>query len=64
MKETLSRIDDFLTENELHINVGKITLLECMIPQKKGRTKGQPPELTVEEEPGKQKLKKDTGQFT
>ena len=59
--ETLEEIKYFLAENDLHLNVGKTTLFECMIPQKRGKTPGEPPQLIVEEEPGKLKTITDKG---
>ena len=56
IEETLKRIKIYLQENELHLNVGKTALLECMIPQKKGKTEGQPPQLMVTESTGQPKL--------
>ena len=40
IKKTLIEIEKFLIENEMHLNVGKTHLLECMIPQKRGNLKG------------------------
>ena len=61
IRETLVEIEKFLAENKLHLNVGKTTLLEAMIPQKKGKTPGEPPSLQVEAEPGRMKDIVDVG---
>ena len=58
---TLRKIEMFLVENELHLNIGKTTLLETMIPQKRGKILGPPPSLQVEESPGIYKEIKDKG---
>ena len=42
----------YLNDNQLSMNVGKTHLTEIMIQQKKGRTYGEPPHLTVETDPG------------
>ena len=63
MKDTLREIRKFLNENDLHLNIGKTATLECMLPQKRGRTPGLPPQLVVEEEPGVWKEIVDTGQM-
>ena len=39
---TLSKLEHFLTINELSINVSKTSVLETMIKQKKGKTRGDP----------------------
>ena len=39
----LARIEEYMSNNELAINISKTSLLECMIKQKKGRTMGDPP---------------------
>ena len=36
--ENLERLEDFLRDNELAVNIGKTAVLEAMIKQKKGRT--------------------------
>ena len=45
IKKTLEKLETYLTENELHLNVGKPMVLECMIPQKKGRIADSSPYL-------------------
>ena len=62
LKDTLERIKIFLLENELHMNTGKTTLLECMVPQKRARTPGLPPNLKVTTETGEEKTITDSGQ--
>ena len=61
IKETLRKMNDFLLENELHLNEGKTHLLECMIPQKRGRLGGSPPQLEVVTDEGEAKIILDTG---
>ena len=60
--KTLGEMETFLLENQLHLNVGKTTILECMIPQKRGKTPGPPPQLVVKEDDGTDKVILDTGQ--
>ena len=60
-ERTLGNIEMFLKENELNLNVAKMTVLECMIPQKQGKTAGSPLELEVEIAPERTKLISDTG---
>ena len=62
METVLKKIENFLLENRLHMNVGKTTILECMIPQRRGKTPGPPPSLLVEEKPATFKLITDKGQ--
>ena len=47
MNINLDRMEQYLNDNELIINSSKTHILECMIHQKKGRTKGDPPHLVV-----------------
>ena len=63
IEQLLKDIKTFLAENRLHLNIGKTKMLECMIPQKRGKTQGTPPLLIVEEEPGKYKTIQDEGQL-
>ena len=42
LKTTLWRIRKYLLENELNMNIAKTTLLECMLPQKRGKNTGSP----------------------
>ena len=46
MRKTLDNLEEYLLENELHLNKSKMTILECMIAQKRGRTPGPPPPPT------------------
>ena len=46
--ENAVRIQEFMNNNELTMNLGKMTLTECMLKQKKGRTLRPPPVITVE----------------
>ena len=48
MDRNLKRLQQFLNDNDLVINIGKTAILECMIKQKKGRNKGEPPQLVVQ----------------
>ena len=45
----LDRLEQYLANNDLAINVDKTCLLECMISQKRGRTPGDPPHLIVKD---------------
>ena len=45
--ENMRKLEDFLTDNELVINAEKTAIMEAMIKQKKGRTKGEPPQLQI-----------------
>ena len=47
MDENLIKIQEYMNNNELSMNVGKTTTTEFMVSQKKGRTPGPPPKLTV-----------------
>ena len=44
----LQKLQQFLNDNDLVINIGKTAILECMIKQKKGRYRGEPPQLIVQ----------------
>ena len=57
-----SRLEHFLTTNGLTINLDKTKLLEIMIKQKKGRTKGEPPQLIVSDSSQQEVLIKDKAQ--
>ena len=61
MTETFGNIKKYLLENELHLNAGKTTVLECMLPQKKGKMTGIPPQLKVTTDTGEEKTIVDTG---
>ena len=50
----------FLNDNLLVINASKTSLTECMIKKKRGKLRGTPPTLVVEERPGILKEIKDT----
>ena len=52
LEENFGKILDFMNNNELTMNLGKTTLTECMLSQKKGRTPGPPPKLSVSTGPG------------
>ena len=47
LTENIERLRIYLNSNELTINMDKTHLVEIMIKQKRGRTQGKPPELTV-----------------
>ena len=47
INENLKKLNIFLNDNELMLNVGKTHLLEIMTKQKKGRLQGQPPTLKL-----------------
>ena len=59
----LGRMEMFLTDNELVINTGKTAILECMIPQKKGKLNGSPPHLIVNTREGEMKRIVDSKYF-
>ena len=61
----LARLECFLGNNELCVNVSKTAILECMISQKRGKTPGDPPHLMVvnEEKPGELLKIKDSSNF-
>ena len=63
ISQLLDKMKIFLSENRLHLNVGKTKILECMLPQKRGKTPGTPPSLSVEVEPGHSKEIEDAGQL-
>ena len=48
LRRNLDEIECYLTDNKLKINLGKTSLTECMIPQKKGKPPGNPPSLLVQ----------------
>ena len=52
VRRSIYYIKLFLNDKQLVINMPKISLTECMIKQKYGRTLEPPPTLTVEKEPG------------
>ena len=45
----LAKLEEFLSNKELAVNVDKTAIQEEMIKQKKGRTRGDPPHLIVED---------------
>ena len=55
------KLQQYMNNNELCMNVGKTTVTEMMIKQKKGRTKGDPPKIIVQTGPGTQKEITDKG---
>ena len=59
----IAKLETFLNDNELSINVSKTSLLECMIKQKKGKTTGSPPHLIVQTTPGIFKRVEDNPEF-
>ena len=59
----MSRLEAFLTDNELAVNAGKTALKECMLKQKKARMHGDPPHLVVRSRTGELKVIKDTKYF-
>ena len=61
LRRSLDEIKMFLGDNQLVINQPKTSLTETMVSQKKTKTKGEPPWLTVEKEPGIYRTVKDSG---
>ena len=59
INENLEKIKNFLASNKLAINITKTTLTEYMIKQKRGRTKGEAPQIKIEKTPGEWKTIKD-----
>ena len=59
----LTELEDFLTDNDLTINMGKTLLKECMIKQKKGRTGGNPPSIDITTPQGEPKVITDSENF-
>ena len=55
----MERLQDFLNSNLLTINMKKTKLTETMIKQKRGRTPGSPPKLTVQLEDSTHKTIRD-----
>ena len=47
LDENFLRIRDYMNNNELSMNMGKTTITEYMVCQKKGKTPGLPPKLTI-----------------
>ena len=47
LDENLLSIHEYMNNNELSMNMGKMTITEYMVCQKKGKTPGLPPKLTV-----------------
>ena len=45
----LSRLESFMNNNELSVNVTKTSIVECMIQQKRGKIRGDPPHLIVQD---------------
>ena len=58
IQRNLTEISDFLIDNSLLLNLPKTSLTEVMIMQKKSKTIGEPPRLTVTDGPSR-KLVKD-----
>ena len=56
IEKKLTEIKEYLNTNELTINSGKTVISEIMIPQKRGKTKGEPPQITEEKSPGIYKI--------
>ena len=63
MRNNLKRLEEFLDENELKINIGKTAIVENMIKQKKGKKTGNPPTLEVTETTGEKKMILDKGEI-
>ena len=61
LDRNVKKIQQFINNNELTMNIGKTTVTELMISQKKGRTKGDPPKLEVQTGPTTNKQILDKG---
>ena len=61
IEENMLKLEDFLTDNELVINAEKTAILEAMIKQKKGRLRGEPPQLMITTTNGTRKVITDKG---
>ena len=55
VEENLGRMDSFLKMNGLMMNVGKTTIVESMMKQKRSLLRGNPPSIEVEDIDGEQK---------
>ena len=55
----LDELNLYLADNKLVLNAAKTALSESMIQQKKGKTSGVPPSLSVQNERGEQKIVED-----
>ena len=56
MKRALKQIQEYLTDNKLFLNQPKTQLTEIMIQQKRTKTDGRPPTLTVRNDAGEMKV--------
>ena len=61
MNDTLKRIQNYTNNNELMLNIGKTTITEFMVKQKKCKTPGSPPSLNVRTSTTTYKEIKDKG---
>ena len=59
--KNILKLQTYMNNNELFLNMGKTTVLELMIKQKKGRTQGNPPMITVRTGPNTVKEITDKG---
>ena len=60
MKRALNEIQNYLTDNKLFLNKPKTQITEVMIQQKRGKTNGQLPTLTVTNDNGENKIIQDS----
>ena len=63
MNLNLARLESYLNDNELSINIGKTSILECMTKQKRGRLQGEPTHLMVQTKLGTIKRINDNPKF-
>ena len=63
INRNLIELEQFLSDNELSVNMGKTSIKELMIKQKKGRLGGEPPSIIVTTEHGEQREIKDNTNF-
>ena len=52
IEKKLKELKSFLNTNKLTVNPGKTVIQELMIPQKRGKVRGEPPQIEVEKTPG------------
>ena len=60
LRRNLEEITLYLQDNKLSINQTKTSLMEAMIPQKRGKTQGFPPTLRVQTDTGNIKIVEDS----
>ena len=56
LENTMIKMKQFLTSNELTMNETKTTITEVMVPQKRTRVSGEPPQLVTHDKNGEEKV--------